>query len=422
MKRLCCISSIFCFTIGHCFNIVAAENITIPVASGDEIVVERYPASGEHLIVWFAPEYGFREAHRALARGLGEQHIEVWQTNLLESLFLPDGANGIRQLDGTHVADLVEYAHNITGKKIILAGDSYAALTVLTGARRWQERRVADRYFLGAVLFSPYTYAYIPELGMAPEYMPIVSATNIPLLIFQAQNSAIIGQFDVVIEKLRQHGNPVYYRIIPNVMSLFYQQPPTGQMQEQARSLPVQIRKMFVVLEQSQVPDSPISLQEASTGKSGIDLQLKPFSGNHSPIPIALPDIHGNTVTKTDYAGKVTVINFWATWCPPCIEEIPSLNRLQNKMQGFPFEIISINYAEEHHAILEFMRKVNIEFPVLLDRDGEFARQWNVISYPSTFVIDSGGKIRFGVNAAINWDTPELIEKMKSLSRNRPLQ
>jgi len=222
-----------------------------------------------------------------------------------------------------------------------------------------------------------------------------------------------------LIEKLRQHGNPVYFRIIPDVMSLFYQQPPTRQMKEQARSLPLQIRKMLAVLEQSHVPDSPIPLKEAATGKSGIDLQLKTFSANHPPISIDLPDIHGNTITKTDYTGKVTVINFWATWCPPCIEEIPSLNRLKNKMQGFPFEIISINYAEDQKTILEFMHRINVEFPVLLDQNGDFARQWNVISYPSTFVIDAQGKIRYGVNAAIEWDSPELIEKMKSLSRNR---
>ncbi|MCW9030916.1 MAG: TlpA family protein disulfide reductase, partial [Gammaproteobacteria bacterium] len=121
------------------------------------------------------------------------------------------------------------------------------------------------------------------------------------------------------------------------------------------------------------------------------------------------------TVSKNNYKGQVTVINFWATWCRPCVEEIPSLNRLKQKMAGLPFELISINYAEDKKTILEFMRMVKVEFPVLLDQEGNFAKQWNVIAYPSTFVIDKNGKIQYGVNAAIEWDDPELIKQLKTL-------
>jgi thiol-disulfide isomerase/thioredoxin len=132
-------------------------------------------------------------------------------------------------------------------------------------------------------------------------------------------------------------------------------------------------------------------------------------------MTFALPDISGNTIVKADFAGKVTVVNFWATWCPPCIEEIPSLNRLKQKMEGRPFELISINYAEDRKTVLNFMQRVKVDFPVLLDHSGATAHRWNVITYPSTFVIDRQGKFRYGVNAAIEWDAPELIRKLESL-------
>ena len=80
-----------------------------------------------------------------------------------------------------------------------------------------------------------------------------------------------------------------------------------------------------------------------------------------------------------------------------------------------PFELISINYAEDKKYIDEFSKKVSIEFPVLLDKNGVFASKWNVISYPSTFIIDGKGNIRYGVNAAINWDDPEVVNRLKSL-------
>lgn len=88
---------------------------------------------------------------------------------------------------------------------------------------------------------------------------------------------------------------------------------------------------------------------------------------------------------------------------------------MRSKMSDSPFELISINYAEENSDIQSFMKRVRVDFPVLLDQDGRFAREWKVISYPSTFIIDPKGVIRYGVNAAIDWDDPEVIAKLKSL-------
>ena len=313
------------------------------------------------------------------------------------------------------MADLITYAHNISHKKIVVAGDSYAAVIALRGAHRWQEKQQTASYLLGAVLFTPYTYTTIPKLGQLPEYLPIVSATNIPLMIYQAQNSPSIGQFDSLLGRLQQHGNPVYIRYLPNIMSLFYLQTPTVAMQQQTKPLPKHIRKMLALLERQPAPLKPVALKIPATSDSGIDIQLKSFQGKVTPIAITLHNTNGNTVIRKNYKGKVTIINFWATWCPPCIEEIPSLNRLKNKMQGLPFELISINYAEDKDTITQFMQRVQVDFPVLLDQRGEFAKQWKVISYPSTFVIDADGKIRYGVNAAIEWDRPEIINKLKSL-------
>mgnify|MGYP001814320525 CR=1 FL=1 len=393
----------------------AEEEISVPASDDIDITVDRFAASGKYLMLWLAPEYGFRSSHRSLARMLSEQGIEVWQSNIVESLFLPQGTASLKELDGKYVADVIEYAHKTTGKKIVVAGDSYASLSALTGAREWQQRQHADSYFIGAVLFSPYTFAYIPPLGFEPEYMPIVNATNIPLMIYQAQGSATIGQFELLLEKLRQHDNPVYTKFVPTVMSLFYQEPPTAAMQNNAKALPANIKTMITVLERHEVPARPIPLKITDTAKSGIDVLLKKFKGKTGPIAINLKDVNGNTVSKTDFSGQITIVNFWATWCPPCIEEIPSLNRLKKKMAGVPFELISINYAEDSKTIVEFMKQVNVEFPVLLDQNGEFAKQWNVISYPSTFIIDSKGIIQYGVNAAIEWDDPEVIQKIKAL-------
>jgi len=392
----------------------ANVEFSVPVSSGDEISITKFSANGEYIILWFAPEYGFRKPHRSLALALSKKNIEVWQSNIVESLFMPQGITSIRELDSTYVAELIDIAYKKTGKKIIVMGDSYASITALRGAHQWQSRS-SKTPFVGAVLFSPYTYSSIPALGHTPDYMPIISSTNIPIMIYQAKNSGIISQFDILVKKLQQHNNPVYTRFTPKVMSLFYQKNITDQMKLQAKPLPQNIYNMITVLEGHNIPSSPVKLVKKLAKNNGIDSFLKKFSSRQKPSPIKLIDTNGDTFIKNQYSKRVTIINFWATWCSPCIEEIPSLNRLKSSLRDRPFDLISINYAEDLDTIKKFMKKVNVEFPVLLDQNGEFAKQWNVITYPSTFIIDTKGNIVYGVNAAIEWDSPEVIEKIKLL-------
>ena len=100
----------------------AADEIVVTAFDDEEINVTRYRAKGEYLMIWLAPEYGFRKAHRALAERMPGQQIEVWLSNINESLFMPLGTTSIKQLDGSYVANLIEHAHTETGKKIIVAG------------------------------------------------------------------------------------------------------------------------------------------------------------------------------------------------------------------------------------------------------------------------------------------------------------
>jgi len=407
------IACFLCFS--HISQALSADEIIVPASSDNEITVSRFQTSGKYLIVWLSPEYGFRKAHQNMAERLSQEGIEVWQADIPESLFLTQGSSTIKELNGQYVADIIEYAHKKSGKKILVTGDSYASISALRGAHQWQQRKIKSPYLIGAILFSPYTYAYIPPLGLAPEYLPIVSSSNIPIMIYQSKNSAIIGQFNGLLEKLSQQQNPVYTKFVPDIMSLFYQKTPTEAMIKAALDIPKNIKKIIAVLETHPLPATPVKLTMSKHSKSGIDIYLREFSGNNIPVTINLQTATGKTFHKTDFRDKITVINFWATWCPPCVEEIPSLNRLSNKMKGSPFELISINYAEDKQTILDFMKKVNVEFPVLLDQNGEFAKKWKVISYPSTFIINKQGKIIYGVNSAIEWDNPELISKIQSM-------
>lgn len=143
---------------------------------------------------------------------------------------------------------------------------------------------------------------------------------------------------------------------------------------------------------------------------------LKPYSG--APLPnFTLEDLQGKQHTLNDLKGKVVMVNFWATYCTPCIKEMPSMQRLNNKFKGKPFQILAIDMAEERADIDAFMKrfKIAVNFPILLDTEGEVVEAWMVSAVPTTFIIDPQGTIRYALYGAIEWDSDEVVGTVNKL-------
>lgn len=142
--------------------------------------------------------------------------------------------------------------------------------------------------------------------------------------------------------------------------------------------------------------------------------ELEPWGAGATP-PLALRDVDGKEHRLADYRGKVVVLNFWATWCEPCREEMPSMQRLQEKLAGKPFAILAVDYGEGPPRIREFLRKVPVRFTVLLDRDLSAANAWNVKVLPTSLVIDAGQRIRYSVVGDVKWDSPAVERAIRKL-------
>lgn len=393
-----------------------AQTIETETLSDDvDLDISKYPAQGEHLILWIASGYGFRDSHKKLAGLLAQQGLEVWQTDLLESQFLPKGTASIKALDGQIVSRLISKAHEQRNKKITLLSSSYGAIPVLRGIRKWQQRQDTKARVLGSILFSPSLYQGIPPLGTKPNYLPIAYASNSPIYIFQGAAHGNRWQLDKLVETLLSGGSPVYTELLPNIGSIFFRQE-TDYVKKLFPRMPYRIKTRLKLLESSPFLRTVAKLPstEAKT-HSGLDNTLKKFKGSKTPPPIDLFTINGKPFIKNDFKNQVTIVNFWASWCKPCIEEIPSLNNLRRKMVDKPFELISINYAEKPEIIAEFMKTVKVDFPVLLDPDGLESAKWLVIAFPSTFVIGPDGLFHYGVNAGIQWDSDEVLGKINTL-------
>jgi thiol-disulfide isomerase/thioredoxin len=140
---------------------------------------------------------------------------------------------------------------------------------------------------------------------------------------------------------------------------------------------------------------------------------IKPWSGGATP-PLALRDLEGKEHKLADYKGKVVVLNFWATWCDPCREEMPAMQRLQDKHAG-KLVILAVDYGEGPPRITDFLKKVPVKFTVLLDRDTSAATAWKVKVLPTTLVIDPEQKVRFVVVGDVGWDTPPVESEIINL-------
>lgn len=126
------------------------------------------------------------------------------------------------------------------------------------------------------------------------------------------------------------------------------------------------------------------------------------------PTPaLALPDLHGTVRRSSEWVGKVVVINFWASWCEPCVAEMPSLLRLAEARADRGVVVVAVNYQEGSAKIRTFLETVLGEVPesllMLLDRDGAAARAWTPRVFPSTVILDRQGRARWLVVGEMDW-------------------
>jgi thiol-disulfide isomerase/thioredoxin len=142
--------------------------------------------------------------------------------------------------------------------------------------------------------------------------------------------------------------------------------------------------------------------------------ELKPYQGDATP-PLLLKDLAGKTHKLDDYRGRVVLVNFWASWCPPCRAEMPSMQRLQEKLAGKPFTILAVDMGEAPDVVNAYIKTVNTDFTVLLDSDGHALKSWKVFAFPTSYVIDGDGKIRYALFGSTEWDATETMQKISDL-------
>ena len=128
-----------------------------------------------------------------------------------------------------------------------------------------------------------------------------------------------------------------------------------------------------------------------------------------------LQDMEDVSHKLSDYKGKPVIINVWATWCPPCREEMPSMERAWNKIKEQGIAMLAVNVGEDEDTIFTFLGDYPANFTILLDSSGEITEQWPVKGLPTTFVVSPDGKLVYRAIGGREWDDEELLDQIRQL-------
>ncbi len=144
-----------------------------------------------------------------------------------------------------------------------------------------------------------------------------------------------------------------------------------------------------------------------------------------TPAPLgrgsSAPDIElrelatGAPISLSELRGRVVLVNFWATWCKPCEDEMPAMERLYHALQPQGFELLAISVDGDAAPVREFRQRLNLSFPILHDPDKRVSRAWQTDRYPESFLIDARGSVVERYIGPKEWDAPAYVERVRRL-------
>lgn len=154
----------------------------------------------------------------------------------------------------------------------------------------------------------------------------------------------------------------------------------------------------------------------SSSGGSGT---VSPFEGDsmaQTKAPdFSLKDMNGRSVSLASLKGRPVILNFWATWCPPCKAEMPSLNKLYLDLKKRGLEVIAISTDTSPSHVSEFLSKTRLDFTIALDDSRSVSKLYKVFSMPTTFLINRDGTITEKLYGEYDWTEPEIRQKIEKL-------
>ncbi len=124
---------------------------------------------------------------------------------------------------------------------------------------------------------------------------------------------------------------------------------------------------------------------------------------------------NGRTISRSDFGGRLLVLNFWATWCPPCIEEMPSLDRLQQRFASSGLVVLGISVDRDSDAYRRFLERARVSFLTARDPEARISSRYGTFKFPETYLIDRRGRVREKIIGPADWTEAAMMERIRRL-------
>jgi len=138
-------------------------------------------------------------------------------------------------------------------------------------------------------------------------------------------------------------------------------------------------------------------------------------AGDKAPA-FSIKTDNGREITRDNFGGKLLVLNFWATWCPPCLEELPSLNQFQRELAGSGVVVVGVSVDQNVKAYRAFLNRAKVAFITARDPEASIPSQYGTYQYPETYIIDNQGRVVEKVIGVRDWTDPAVISRVKALA------
>lgn len=124
---------------------------------------------------------------------------------------------------------------------------------------------------------------------------------------------------------------------------------------------------------------------------------------------------NGKTVTARDFGGKLLLLNFWATWCGPCVDEVPSLDQLQRQLGPKGLVVLGVSVDKDEKAYKDFLARFHVSYPTALDPDQKINSEYGTVQFPESYLIDQNGRVVEKFVGEANWTSERMVEHVQSL-------
>jgi thiol-disulfide isomerase/thioredoxin len=402
----------------------APRTLEIKLDRDTEVPVTAHEATRPGaLVLWLPTGFGASPEDARMAEALAARGVTVWRADVIYGRLLPPGESSLERVPAEDVARLIDHAQRTTGRRVWLLASARAGLLAVRGAHAWRRQHPQGTALAGLLLLHPNLFLAPPEPGREAEYHPQVSQLRFPVYLMQPELSPWHWRLERTVEELHKGGAVISVERKPGLRDRYYFRPDATDAERRAgEALPARLADAIGRLSRVRLAPAPmpalavVAKTDAPVVAARSARTLSRYTADPVPPVLSLPGFDGRRYDLAEFRGRVVLVNFWASWCPPCVHEMPSMQRLKEKMAGRPFTILAVNMAEDEATIRKFLKeKVSVDFPILLDRDNAALRRWKVFAFPTSYLIGPDGNIAYGLAGAIEWDEPAVLKIVEGL-------